>query len=82
MAHFRFHAFIESLPAEACPEVVAELDGIRYRAKVTKANSRMFSAELLEPFSRSIFGEIPLFVVAMSSFRLVRDGQPTTEMLK
>ncbi len=82
MVKLRFHAHGESLPAEACPEVVAEFDGIRYRAKVTKASSRMFRAELIEPFSRSITCEMPVFVVAMSSFRLVRDGQPTTEMLK
>lgn len=82
MAKLCFHAYGESLPAEACPEVVAEFDGIRYRAKVTEASSRMFRAELLEPFSRSITCEMPVFVVAMSNFRLVRDGQPTTEMLK
>ncbi len=82
MAKLRFHAYGEHLPVEAFPELVAEFDGIRYRAKVTEANSRMFRAQLIEPFCRSITCELPVFVVAMSSFRLVRDGQPTTEMLK
>lgn len=82
MAKLRFHADGEHLPVEACLELVAEFDGIRYRAKVTEANSRMFRAQLLEPFCRSLTCELPVFVVAMSSFRLVRDAKPTTEMLK
>lgn len=82
MAKLRFHADGEHLPVEACPELVAEFDGIRYRAKVTEANARMFRAQLLEPFTRTIYVAMPIFVIAMSSFRLVRVGQPTAELLR
>jgi len=80
MSKYRYVVEIERLAAEVCPEIVEEFDGIRYRARVTEATARSFRGQLLEPFVQSFYMELPLFVLGFTSFRMVRDGQPTAEL--